>query len=317
MIVNVVTHHTNGAGLQKDSDLLSRLLQARGHVVHKLQFDDPRIKGASAPVHYRAQVSFFLEVVTPQALAFAPVNVLIPNSEWWSDPAWGAYLGKFRMVLCKTPDCLRIWQRKVGPQKCRYIGWEAPDRYDANVERQYKFFHAAGKSQTKNTAAVMQAWRDYKLPYPITVSAFKPEIKAQCTGIPNVTLIDRFPEEEMNRVMNEHLFHLMPSKYEGYGMAIHEALSCGAMVLTTNAAPMNTFAGVSKDLLIPVERVQACRLAQFNLVSGKAVAEVVRRAWEMTDEELTAKFHAARQGYLQDRSYFQEEFPKSMVSLGL
>jgi hypothetical protein len=44
----------------------------------------------------------------------------------------------------------------------------------------------AGKSETKNTAAVMEAWRQYPLP-PLTVIAWKPNIARNCKGVPNVT----------------------------------------------------------------------------------------------------------------------------------
>ena len=40
-------------------------------------------------------------------------------------------------------------------------------------------------------------------------------------------------------LQNRHQFHVCPSQAEGYGHHLVEALSVGAVVLATDAAPMN------------------------------------------------------------------------------
>jgi len=199
------------------------------------------------------------------------------------------------------------------------LGWEAPDRYNPKIPREIRCLHSCGKSETKNTAAVMEAWKQQQLPYPITVSAFKPGIKALCWGIPNVTQVDRFPDEVMDQVMNEHLIHVMPSKYEGYGMSIHEALGCGALVITTDAEPMRSFSGICKQLLVPVRSTQARHAAQFNMVDGQGIAGALFRALQICEDEalLHRVCRGAREGFLRDRDFFRTEFPKIMESIKL
>lgn len=317
-LVNIVTNHNNGAGLQKDSNLLTTILQERGHDVRKIQFDDPTARRHGAGIRHRADVNFFMELVNPHIIPSAALNVLIPNSEWWSDAAWGSYIRRFDYVWAKTLDCHRIWLNKVQqPSTVRLIGWEAPDLYDPDIPRQIRFLHCAGKSETKNTAAVMEAWRVYKIPYPITVSAFKPNIVKLCQGVPNVTHVHRFPEEAMKQVMNQHLFHVMPSKYEGFGMAIHEALGCGGVVLTTDAAPMREFAGVDKDLLLPVTQVIPTRAARFNIVSSAGIAEKVHLAAGMSDAQLHELINKARAGFEADRAFFNRAIARELEVLKL
>lgn len=310
--INVVTNHTNGAGLQKDGELISSLFQKAGHEVRKVQFDSPRIIQDAIP---NADLNIFLEVVVPGLMGGAAANWMIPNSEWWFDHAWFQTLTRFTRVLCKTQDCLDIWIRKVGAQRCRMIGFEANDYHMPQITKQPKFLHLAGKSETKNTAAVMDAWRQ-GIPYQITVSAFKPSIMKLCEGVPNVTLVERFPEADIPRIMNEHQFFVMPSKYEGFGMAMHEALSCSGIVITTDAPPMRDFAGIPQELLIISRKREPVRAAFFNHVEPVHVAQAVMKAASLSPARLAELGAQARVGYLKERDYFRKAFAEVMRESG-
>lgn len=319
-IVNIITNHTNGAGLQKDSLLLAKFIEERGHTVRKVMHTCEAAKRQSR--EYRADVNFFLELAPPGMLQNAKINVLVPNSEWWCDKTWGHLLYprmRFNVVLCKTLDAFRIWGHKVGKGPCRFIGWEANDYYDPSIPREVSFWHACGKSETKNTAAVVEAWEKHRLPYRLDISAFKECIVAFCKNkeAKNIYWKERWPEGAMPQQMNSHLFHLMPSKYEGYGMAINEGLGCGAVILTTNAPPMNQFSGIPQALTIRVNKVQPVRAAQFNLVDVDDIARAAHQAANMPTEELQRLSIEARQGYLKDRLYFRAALPKVLEELGL
>jgi hypothetical protein len=311
--VNIISNLTNGAGLEKDSALMHKVFTERGHTVKMVQFDS---RSAYRDAIQGAHLNVFLEVVVPGLMPCASQNFLVPNSEWWFDSAWLNCTSVFRKVLCKTKDCADIWSRKVGQHKCDYIEWEAADYYMPEVPRQPKFLHLAGKSETKNTAAVMEAWCKHNLPYPITVSAWKPDIVRCCKGVPNVTLVNRFNEEDMPRIYNEHQFFILPSKYEGWGFALHHALSCGAMVITTGAAPMKDFSGIHPFLLIPVASKKPVRAAIFNEVDPDQVAAAVRRAVSLLPEQIKDFSARARAGFLKDREHFRTTLPKVLTDAG-
>lgn len=298
----IVSNISNGAGLQRDYELMKRMLESYGHTVYGEMFN------ANCPTLRRVDVVIFLEVVDVRWLQFAPEIWLVPNSEWWG-VCWDGMLSRVTRVLCKTQDCLKIWTKKVGSHRCVYTGWEANDFYQPDVKRLPTFLHLAGKSETKNTATVMAAWRDYRLPFPLVVSAFKPNIVALCNRVPNVRQVERFPENEAQHIINECQFHIMPSKYEGFGMAIHEALGCKGMVLTTDAPPMNEFQGVDRRGLIPVWR-QAPRnnLTPFYEVAASSLADAVIKAAALPAAELEAIGEKAREGFLAERDYFRRTF---------
>lgn len=285
--------------MQRDAEMLAATLCELGHAVTLTHYH-------KSWDYARHDVNVYLEVMDDGGawLDYAGENWLVPNPEWWGG-GWDCYLPKFSRVLLKTRDGYRRWCAKVGEAKCTLIGWESLDLYEPDVKRKRVFLHICGKSETKNTAAVIEAWRRYNLQHPLIVSAFKENIAGLAKNVPNVTWVERFSEEELRVKMNECWFHLMPSKYEGYGHAIHEALSCKGVVITTDAPPMNEFAGVHKPLCIAVESAEPRRTAQFFNVSVASLANAVTRAMAMSDEELWLVGENARAGYLDERAAFR------------
>lgn len=299
MRFNIISNISNGAGLQRDYLIIKGILEAKGHQVCGVMFDGRH----QAPA---ADINIFLEVVTPHMMDAAPENWVVPNPEWWFEEVWDRCLPRFSKVICKTPDCFRIFSKKVGSHRCVLTGFESMDFYQPEVPRKLAFLHMAGKSETKNTAAVVGAWKKYKIQHPLTVVAFKPNIARLCQNIEHVTHIERIADDDLPRMMNEYQFHVTPSKYEGFGHYIHEALGCGGVVITTDAAPMNEFRGVG--LLIRSSRGPLMREAQTALVSEGAVAHAVNEAAQLDAQRIAAISSTARAAFLSDREAFRLAF---------
>jgi hypothetical protein len=154
----------------------------------------------------------------------------------------------------------------------------------------------------------MAAWRDYKLPYQLTVSSWHPHVNHFCKGVPNVIWIERFSEYELVQAMNENIFHIMPSEYEGYGHAINEALGCGGIVITVDAPPMNQCTGITVDATIPFFKKDYFHEAPAYRVSPAAIAETVQRIAALIPSEIHWRQVAARSGFLADRANFRKLF---------
>lgn len=304
--VNIVTSLV-GKGLEREALLLRELLAT--HDVYTNFYHYCNYAGSN---FVRADINLFLEVMMPNVLTLSRENWLFPNDEWWNSLN-DQFLPRITKVCCKTQDSFRHWCQKVDPAKCVYVGFEARDLYHPEIPRENKFLHLAGGSEFKNTEAVIQAWKNgnwaYK-PFPLTVVTLQKKWQALCEDVDNVTWIPRVNEDELVQLMNSHRFHLMPSAYEGFGHAIHEGLGCGALVLTTDAPPMNEFNGVVTEWKVPVTHQTPRALAQLNHVNLQGVQLAVFKVLEAVNrvEELEQRSQAARGAFLASREAFRQKF---------
>lgn len=303
-----------GAGLEREAYLVRDLLNANDVYCTTTHYTN--INASLS----RADITIFFEVVLPQALHLSRENWFIPNSEWF-DAKNDRFLGQFTKVLCKTKDCYRIWCEKVGPQKCVYTSFEARDIYNPDIPREVKCLHVFGKSEHKNTDAVLRTWRMTHLPHicplpPLTVvgrsPAFADHFKED-SPFPdaNVTYIPRATDENIIQLMNSHQIHIIPSMYEGFGHCLWEGLASGAIVLTTDAPPMNSYEGIWREGLIKPFEQTPRSLAQLHTVHPNGVNESVRKAmgvcWNKPDEVAAIRAHA-RESFLLNKTFFRDTF---------
>lgn len=279
MRFNVISNLTNGVGLQKDYELLKHALEVRGHTVHGVQFN------AKPPQAIAADVNVFLEVVTPSVFRYAPRQWAVPNPEWWFN-GWDRY--QWDLVLAKTRDCERIFTEKVG-DRCQYLGWLARDLYRPGIERHRKFLHVCGKSHFKNTMAVVMGCQQARVPLTV-IGEHAPQKR-------------RVSDQELILMMNSHFCHVMPSEYEGYGQVLHEALSAGQIVVTTDAPPMNE---VKPSVLVPSASTRPHHAGVLHKVSALEVAKVVRQIAGWPPETIQQYAEEARAQYLGEVKEFHE-----------
>ena len=289
----------NGAGLQRDFEVIRSLC------------DKNKIGVTGIPVKHNpgrcvADVSIFLELLNDQLLNLSPKNWLIPNSEWWT-PGWDEFLPRIDKILCKTHDCYRIWSQKVGAERCVYTGFEALDYYDPRFIPEKNFLHLAGVSITKNTQIVLEAWNKYRPPVDLILVTTKQNWLMEANLHHRITPVKRIADSHIHHYLNSSLFHLMPSQYEGYGQALHEAMACGRIVLTTDAPPMNEF-GTPKDLLIPSVRTETKDQAEIHFVSPEGIIEAVEKALALTPKQIADYSKEARENFLKERDFFRAKF---------
>lgn len=300
--INIITNIHNGAGLEQDAKLFAALLESLGHRPRLIAYDVPH-----TGISYPADINIFMEVMLPNFLQQAKENWLMPNSEWWNGRIGDCALPFISKILCKTQDCLRIWNAKC-PGKCVYTDFESQDYFEAiPVEhKEINFLHLAGNSRTKNTEAVVNAWKQFQIPYNLEVVIRDISYIPQCLGVKNITYHNRLPENHVKMALNYRWFHLMPSHYEGFGHAIHEALGCGGIVLTTDAPPMNETNGICKELLIPYQSTWKKELATCYTVSPESVYKTVMKAISLSAEQRLEISQKARVAFIKDRDEFRQ-----------
>lgn len=284
----------NGLGLSRDMAILrSALIGISGE---KMRVEC--VDWQSKPSPERADLNIFLELVNPAHFKAAKRNVFVPNPEWFMRE-WRQHLQGFDQVWAKTRDCEAIFNGLH--RSVVFTGWTSPDLNDGTVERKKALLHVAGGSSAKGTEQVLQAMAMLGDGFRLTLVSRK-----TWNAPANVTQTGPLSDAELRRVMNEHAIHLCPSSYEGFGHYINEARSVGAVIITTNAAPMNELVRPTFGLGASVALVSAQNLAQHRHVDVPSLAQCIAMAMTAPPEVLDRLGKLAREAYLEDTQAFDE-----------
>lgn len=292
--IHIITQK-NGQGLETDYRLLKRELKALGH---RVKYYDVR----NYKKYYyipEADVNIFIEIVFEEWLSKAKQNWFIPNPEWsLYDPA---LLDKVDLILCRTKEVERIFSC----YPTFFLSFTSPDHFQNGGDRDYSScFHLAGAGNQRGTLPLLEVWGKNPDFPPLTILKYsKPTLDVH---LPNVTYIkNRIPSEELFFYQNQMGIHLSPSEVEGFGHCISEAMSTGAVVVTTDAPPMNEFI---KDprCLVKVKGSAQQYLATKYYVDPEELEKTLKNLFSLPKEELEMIGENNRKMYLEKRDQFKK-----------
>jgi len=298
--VQIICPH-NLAGLTRDRDIIKSILEPHFEVTLS---DSDAIKKEAFDIDIHVE---HLVEINPKS----KYKIIIPNPEWF-EIQWTESLKYIDLVLAKTRDCESIFKR-LHPN-VRFTSFTSVDRYLPDVEKKNQFFHSCGKSQSKGTKEVLDLWGKFRRPpYPKLQFYARPEMIEygffRKTNFLNVdTHLDFIPEKEFKIAQNENLIHICTSIYEGFGHYINEAKSCGCVVITTDAAPMNELVDLDFGLLSRCLPFSKMRLARTFRVSDKHLRLTVDQVESMPDDVLIELGQKARQSFLANDKFFKDRF---------
>ncbi len=316
----------NGVGLSRDLRLIEQALSdagfqvaiqpARGRGKLRKWFGPwvqrAVIAGRRLARRKRFDLNLMLEHITPEFLGAAERNAFIPNPEWCL-PRDVRRLPQVDRVLTKTSHATGIFHRQgceVAP-----VGFTSTDRHLPDVARAPTFLHLAGRSSAKRTRLVLETWARHPEWPRLTVvqhprmADFRPE----AANI--VHRVDYLDDAELREIQNANLFHLCPSETEGFGHYIVEALSVGAIVLTTDAEPMNELVTAERGVLVPFAQTGRQQLATRYLIEAEALECAVVGALALDAGEIEAKQAAARAFYLDNDRTFRERLAAAVTAM--
>ncbi len=312
----------NGVGLSRDLELLEEVLRAQGCEL-TLRMCDRRdrrhrrskllglvaklrtLPGLRRQSRARApyDLNIMLEHAWPQFLHEARCNVIVPNPEWF-DPRDGGFLGAFDQVWAKTVATEALFSARHSG--CVQIGFDSRDRYLPEIDRVPQFLHVAGRSPLKGTERLLQLWQRHpEWPRLTLVQDRSMANGGRSRQAPNIVRMNGYvPDEELRQLQNSHRFHLCTSEAEGWGHYIVEAMSTGAVTITSDSAPMNELIDAGRGLLVATqagERHNLVRLAPFQ---EAALEQTVQQALAQPAPQLEATGRAARDWFLANKAGF-------------
>lgn len=262
LTVNLITRD-NGVGLSTDLRLLTDIFTAAGHDVAFVDWTSRSMR--------HCHVGVFLELWNPRLVPWAVQTVGIFNLEWFP--------GRWQMALARTGQ---LWAKSREAHefyvsrgyRSTLTGFASRDMYQPTVLRENRVLHLKGHSDLKGTETVLEAWRRHPGLPPLTIVAAKPIPDPP----PGVEVLPRQSPEEIVRLMNACPIHVCPSRSEGWGHYITEAMSCGAIVVTTDASPMNEHIRPEYGFLLPARPGPAHHMANLHLTDPDPLAAAVAEA---------------------------------------
>ena len=110
----------------------------------------------------------------------------------------------------------------------------------------------------KNAELVFEAWpeiaqRDPELRL-VVAGHNQPAYAARAKALPSVFLTDFLEEDALIALFHHAELVWFPSKYEGFGMPVLEAMACGAPVVSSTSSALPEIAGGAAAAMVPADR---------------------------------------------------------------
>ena len=299
MIDNLIISRSNWYGLTRDVEILRSAIEAVGGYCEHVA---PRSRPLIDRLLRRgiARHAFHVERAFPQWFSAAEKHFLIPNQERFPKRHLHR-LRKIDRVLAKTRSAEAVFAALHVPTA--YVGFTSLDRRNVGVSKDNRLLHIAGGSTLKGTEDILALWGQ-RQDWPQLVLVQKKE-NAPARIPTNVTLHAGFLEESaLTQLMNACRIHICPSRSEGWGHSIVEAMSCSAVVITTDAPPMNELVSADYGLLVPVACHEPRHLGISYYVDRSALEQAIGSAIALSTSELQRRGTVARQVYERQRDAF-------------
>jgi DNA-directed RNA polymerase subunit K/omega len=280
-----------------------------------------------------ADINIFIDsILHADKLKYARVNMLSVNPEVFlnsketKDVQVEIYR-KINTMLCKSKygaEFMNMIKKKynfsytVQMLKFTSIFPPLPDKM---VRSEDKILHLAGANNWKNTPDVIKTWLEYPDLPPLVIVIY---------GVGYRSLTDYLSKEDLERALkskniiwhkkelpfdqiveykHKYRLQLCPSLAEGYGHYINEGRISRAVVITTNAPPMNELITSTSGILIeclPSQIHPKKNDYKMCYVEPRQVYEAVKRALALSEKEKSSLGNQAYTNYKKDTAFFAQ-----------
>lgn len=251
-----------------------------------------------------SDVNLFLEHQVPEFYRLGQRNVLIPNQEWFF-PSDAERLPQADLIICKTRHAEEIFSR-LGAATA-YASFTSRDLRRPNASRRREFL-CLGARQATVVARIAALWERHPEWPRLTLVTERtaPEVR-----VPNIRHFRRrLPDDAVVALQNEHWFHLCLSRAEGFGHKLNEGMSCGAIVIATDGAPMNELIRPERGLLVRSNRSEPMRQGIAFEFDEDDLEATIERCLGMEFAEMERRGALARQWFEENDRSFRERLPQ-------
>jgi glycosyltransferase involved in cell wall biosynthesis len=289
---------------------------------------DPQRVESSPETEKESEINLYVERLLGLENDLFPAKQrwLMVNQEILSEPLDS--MKKVDLFLCKSRYAHSLIEDYVAENRLEanvlYTGHTSQDIGDSGPKDYKVFFHPAGKSPFKNTVAVIETWirgdgypgtrlivtcRDTCLQnvlnnWPGDVFIPKGDGETLVHSVyPNIELSESLPLPEYEHYQKTSGFWICPSEMEGYGHYINEGRAAGAVVITTDAPPMNELVLNTNGFLVPSHRrwkVGDTVSSEMAGITVEDLSKVIEKALSTSEEELIRMGQNARTRYERD-----------------
>lgn len=333
--INIVAWH-NGGGLSRDVDILVNALPKNRFEVTLNGFPIAQAKVRRRRIIHRASnlrylllhrkqlaaspydINLFLEDITPGFFSYARANAFIPNPEWFKKYQH-RYLKGIDVVLCKSRSAQQTFD-SLGSHS-RFISFTSEDRLDSTdpAMKSQGYLHLAGRSWQKGTKPLTDLWLKHpEWPLLTVVQSAQTYSQARVEPIvaPNINhILDRLDDAHLRELQNTHAIHLCPSEAEGFGHCIVEAMSCRALILTTNAPPMNELITTDRGILVDYYKTRRQRSGENYYVDLTELEQKISKIIKMDQQSIRQLGLNARAWFEENDRYFRMQLVNALEEL--
>ena len=327
--IHIVIISGNSVGLENDAKVMQVALKKHYPSIHVtlLLGREPTIKKYQAvgklcikSMISRNLIFIHMEELQSRLTWLAKQNYLIPNQEWFRSLTEKNILANQHIhLLCKTEEAMRAFADLS--ERTHYLGFSSINRYLPKADKNFnQFLHLAGKSKKKGTMSIIDAWKKHPHWPCLTLRTSVDEYITHAKEVPNIKLItEELSQRALHELMNSHGVHLCVSEMEGFGHYIVEALSTGAVVVTTNAAPMNELVTKQCGFLVECKQsYQQYRGRGFHLIE-QDFAHCIDNIIQLDNSRLGSMSNQAYIRYTELTNLFEknigEIFDQHLISL--
>ena len=215
---------------------------------------------------------------------------------------------KLGLPLCVVPEAAEACFRRLPEAE---IDRALPARYGVSGPF---ILSVCSLEPRKNIATLLRSFsrllRDYTAPVSLVLvgraawrSSLLSELVRELRLTERVVFTGYIPDADLVQLYNQARLFVYPSKYEGFGLPLLEAMACGTPVVSSNASALEEVAGDAALLVDPLSEEQLTEAMRRLLEDEELRALMVRRgecraagfSWPETTARIFDFILAARQ----------------------